>query len=451
MTDMAAAQLAPVTGKARIDVLDMLRGFAILGIFFMNIPFMAGSIPSLLGDIREIGWTPADQASWWAMRVLLEGTQRGLLELLFGAGMMVLAARAMKPDGPVAVADLYWRRNLWLLGFGLIDLFVIGWAGDILHVYALAALFLFPFRKLGPKLLLALSLGFAAFVLVSGAVEYKSRSELARTVAAAEHKEAAETALAAAEREALDDWNKRIEQRAEGPPEAKDAAKLQEDGRTGDPLAYLGMNIGFYLALVYPTMVLGVVEAFCVMLLGVALWKWGVIQGERSARFYLLLMLACYLPGFALRAIGAGESLLMTPVPKTYWMTQEIARMLVSVGHIALLNLAVKCATGRWLLAPLKAAGRTAFSLYFMQQIVGLWILFAPWGPNLWGNLGWAGMMGTALAVITAQVVIANLWVRHFANGPLEWAWRSLSYLKLQPFRRQREALASTAGAVAPA
>ena len=47
----------------------MLRGIAILGIFFMNIPFMAASVPHLFGDIRAIGWTPLDHASWWAVRL----------------------------------------------------------------------------------------------------------------------------------------------------------------------------------------------------------------------------------------------------------------------------------------------------------------------------------------------------------------------------------------------
>jgi uncharacterized protein len=75
-----------------------------------------------------------------------------------------------------------------------------------------------------------------------------------------------------------------------------------------------------------------------------------------------------------------------------------------------------------------------------MQQIIGLWILFAPWGPGLWGRVGWASMAGIALAVVALQLVVANLWVRHFATGPLEWAWRSLAYVQWQPFRRRREA-----------
>ncbi|MCX8476702.1 MAG: DUF418 domain-containing protein [Sphingomonas sp.] len=431
--------LAPVTGKARIDVLDMLRGFAILGIFFLNVPFMAVPIAKLFLDAASVGWTPADQASWWTLQVLLEGTQRGLLQLLFGAGMMVLAARAMTPDGPVAVADLYLRRNLWLLGFGLLDIFVLLWAGDILHVYALAALLLFPFRKLGPKLLLALGLGFALFVLIGGGMRYAERAGVVERSQAVVAKQASGTALTAAEKKTLDDWKKLVERRRTGGPEMKTVAELERKGHSGGLLAYAGMNIGFYMQFIYPQLLPTIAEAFCVMLIGIALWKWGVIQGQRSARFYLLLMLACYIPGFALRAWGASEHLVMMPMPRISWFTQEFARIAVSIGHLAMINLAVKSAAGRAVFAPFKAAGRTAFSLYFMQQIIGLWILFAPWGPGLWDRVGWASMAGIALAVIALQLVVANLWVRYFANGPLEWAWRSLAYVHWQPFRRRRE------------
>jgi uncharacterized protein len=195
MSETAELPIAPVTGNARIDVLDMLRGIAILGIFFMNIPFMGAPLAKIFVDTRSIGWGPADQASWTAVQLLLEGTQRGLLELLFGAGMMVLTARAMRPDGPVAIADLYTRRNLWLLGFGLVDIFLLIWAGDILHIYALAALFLFPFRKLGPKLLLALGFAFALYVLVSGGIRYAERATILAKVEVVHAKQAAKTAL----------------------------------------------------------------------------------------------------------------------------------------------------------------------------------------------------------------------------------------------------------------
>lgn len=435
--------LAPVAGKARIDVLDMLRGLAILGIFLMNIPFMAAPVSAVFLNPASLGWAAADHASWWIVRVLLEGTQRGLLELLFGAGMMVLVARAMTPDGPVAVADLYLRRNLWLLGFGLIDIFVLLWAGDILHVYAAAALLLFPFRKLSPRLLLALGMGFALFTLITGGVRYVERSEMVQRSQLVLEKQASGTALTADDRKVLDAWNAAAARRRTGGEEMRQFAELEKKGHAGGLLAYATMNIQTYIGFVYPSALPTIMEAFCMMLIGIALWKWGVIQGLRGSRFYLVLMLACYVPGFALRAIGAGEHLETVPGAHTYWFTQEFARIAVSIGHVALVNLVVKSAAGRALLAPFKAAGRTAFSLYFMQQIIGLWILFAPWGPGLWGQVSWGAMTAIALGVIGFQLIVANLWVRYFVNGPLEWAWRSLAYVQRQPFRRPHAATAA--------
>ena len=419
-------RLAPVSGKARIDVLDMLRGIAILGIFFMNIPFMGARVADVFVDVRRLGWTPIDQTSWYAVQIALEGTQRGLLELLFGAGIMVLAAKAMKPDDPVAVADLHVRRNLWLLGFGLADLFILAWAGDILHTYALAALFLFPFRKLGPKLLLTLGLGFAAFTLGSGALRYADRVELVHQVQAAQQKQAAHAPLAAEDKSALDKW-KKLEKRRQGGDEMKEAAEMENKGHGGGVIAYAMANINAYLMFVFPSEVFYTIEAICTILIGMALWKWRVIQGGRDARFYLGLMIACYVPAILLRWIGANDMASLGLEPKISWIAAEPARVAMAVGHVALINLLVKSAGGRAFLAPFKAAGRTAFSLYFLQQIVGLWILFAPWGPGLWGNLSWSGLYGVALAVLAAELVLANLWLRVFASGPFEWVWRSLA------------------------
>jgi uncharacterized protein len=381
-----------------------------------------------------MGWTFADQASWNAVQVMLEGTQRGLLELLFGAGLMVMAKRAMVPDGPVAVADLYTRRNLWLLAFGLFDIFILLWAGDILHIYALAALFLFPFRKLGPKLLIALGLLYCAYTVVSGGIRYAERTELMQRGEAALAKQAAKPPLTAAEKKAATDWQSAIDRRQGRNDELREYAKQEAKGHAGGFVDYVQFNIATYVYFVFASLVDYVAEAFCMMLIGIALWKWGVIQGERSARFYLLLMLACYVPALPLRWLAAQDMLPYMPIPRLGWITQESARILASIGHLALINLAVKSGFGRFILAPFKAAGRTAFSLYFIQQIVGLWVLFAPWGPGLWGKLSWGGLYSVAVAVIAGELILANLWVLVFANGPFEWAWRSLAYVKRQPF-----------------
>ncbi|MDE2619965.1 MAG: DUF418 domain-containing protein, partial [Sphingomonadales bacterium] len=366
-------------------------------------------------------------------------TQRGMLEFLFGAGLMVTAAKAMEPDGPVAVADLYIRRNLWLLLFGLFDIFCLLWPGDILHVYALAALALFPFRKLAVRWLIPLGLAFAAFTLVTGAMRYQERSEMQAAVA----KEQAHLPLSKDEAKAAKAWHKVEGQIAGNDPMIKAEAKKEAQARASTSMAdYAGWMIGAYLTIAGKgELLFGVLEAFPAMLIGIALWKLGFIQGRRSTREYLVVLVLAWGFGMGARYLGCMERLAFVPQPKTIWMTEEFARLAVSLGHIAAINLLVRSLAGGRLLAPFRAAGQMAFTLYFMEQVIGIWILFSPLGLDLPGGQGWAHLALQAALVGAGLLVFANLWMRAFASGPLEWLWRSLSYGERQPFRR----LAATA------
>jgi uncharacterized protein len=67
-----------------------------------------------------------------------------------------------------------------------------------------------------------------------------------------------------------------------------------------------------------------------------------------------------------------------------------------------------------------------------------MWVVFAPWGLDLFGAWGMAEMMGVAAIVIAAELIAANLWLRRFDNGPMEWLWKSLAYQRREPFRKVR-------------
>lgn len=442
MSQPSSNALSPIQGKARIEVLDILRGIAILGIFYINVPYMAAPVQQFSADIRSIGWSVADQDAWALVTVLLAGTQRCLLEFLFGAGMMVLASRAMEPDGPVGVSDLYYRRNMWLLAFGLCDVFFLLWAGDILHVYALAALFLFPFRRLAPRFLLAIGLIWAtlsfAGIPENGVREYAERTVLVERVEAAEAKQRLGQPLAEAEAKALADWRK-LEERSH--PDATRQAHIQHERRAHSAgfLPYAREAWDTWGLHVEEWLVWDVLEAFCTMLIGVALWKWGVIQGQRSTRFYLGLTLAAYGFGLTARIVGVQEVMAFNLMPRSIWLTGELARLAVGLGHLGLIHLLVRSRAGHVALSVFKAPGRMAFSLYFAEQFVGMYILFAPFGLNLWGRYGWAEMAAISTCGVALLVVFANLWMRVFVSGPLEWLWRSLAYVKWQPLLRKVE------------
>ncbi len=173
------------------------------------------------------------------------------------------------------------------------------------------------------------------------------------------------------------------------------------------------------------------------MVLGMALFKFGITQGKRSARFYALLAFSAYIPGLLVRANAALVLNQFQSLPNKAAIFAEVARILVTLGHVALINFLVKLPLGSLLLAPFQAVGRMAFSLYLMQNFLGMWILFPGFALGLWGRFGWFGLTMITLAVIAAQLIVANLWLRYFAIGPFEWLWRSLTYRQVQPFRHQ--------------
>src|SRR4051812_43317679 len=195
-----------IAGAERIASLDVLRGIAILFILFMNIPWMGYYAPTL-SDPRLVSWTAFDRAGFGWM-IGLWGTQRGLLELLFGAGIMIMSRKAMTPDAPVAVADLHYRRNWLLIVLGLFNALVLLWGGDILLPYGMTALMLFQFRlfKVRTKLILGvLFLLGANSVGVYSYVDRVQARDAAVEVAAAK---AAHQSVDKKKAEAAAEWDK---------------------------------------------------------------------------------------------------------------------------------------------------------------------------------------------------------------------------------------------------
>jgi uncharacterized protein len=195
--------LVPNVGRARIDTLDVLRGIAILLIFVLNVPWMGNTLYHFHADPRLLGWSLADQFYWWFQGIALAGTQRGILQLLFGAGAVILLEPTMRLDGPVEVADLYFRRTLWLMVFGLVDIFALFWVGDILLIYSIAALFLFPFRRLAPKTLITLALLCLLFSTARGVVAYQQGERMQAAATQAERKQSQGKPLEDSDQQAL--------------------------------------------------------------------------------------------------------------------------------------------------------------------------------------------------------------------------------------------------------
>jgi uncharacterized protein len=129
----------------RIAAIDVLRGIAVLGILLLNIlafglPAAAYSNPNVDGATSGLNLFTY-QFNW----LFVEGAMRAIFCMLFGAGIILFTRNKAAP------AAAYYTRTVLLCIFGLIDMFVLLWLGDVLYVYGIAGLLLYPFRNLRPQ------------------------------------------------------------------------------------------------------------------------------------------------------------------------------------------------------------------------------------------------------------------------------------------------------------
>jgi uncharacterized protein len=435
-----SAGIERIGASERMLSLDVLRGIAILFILFMNIGWMAHYQPDI-NDPRLVSWTDFDEAGFSFM-MLLSGTQRGLLQLLFGAGIIIMARKAMQPEGPVAVADLHYRRNLLLIALGLFDGWVLLWGGDILLPYGLGALLLFQCRLWRPRVQIGVAAIFLALAALPGVLHYGERVETRAAAAQVQAANAAGKPVSKELKEKAEAWQKAVQNVApiaSNPEKQKKAADLHAR-RTGPLPAYVTAAWADWLFLYQGSMFFPMMaEIIGTMLLGMALFQLGILQGRARRSTYVVLAVVGYGVGIGVRVIGLQEILAFTPKPKLWWITQDATRIALTLGHVGLVHLLLQAAGGRRLLAPFQAAGRMPLTVYLFTSFLTMWVLFPGFGFGLHGRWGFGGMMVCAAAIIAFEVIATNLWMRRYETGPMEWIWKSLAYGRRMPFRRSPE------------
>jgi uncharacterized protein len=175
------------------------------------------------------------------------------------------------------------------------------------------------------------------------------------------------------------------------------------------------------------------------MLVGMALYKLGVLSAQRSDGFYRKLIVLGF--GVGLPVIGygvwsnfnAGWSIqysLFVGSQFNYWGSVAVA-----LGWIGLVMRLVRSGRIVGLQRRLAAVGRMAFSNYILQTLFGITIFYGT-GLGLFGRVERVGQLLIVFVIWAVQLAIAPIWIRHFEFGPLEWLWRSLTYGKAQPMRR---------------
>ena len=401
------AKLAPVATSDRLFSLDMVRGLAVLGILAVNAmtfawPWSVSSNPGI-----QPGFDAEAAQAWQFMHVFFQDKMRTLFSMLFGASIFLIGGeRADKARG-----KLLRSRLFWLAIFGAIHGLAF-WFGDILLLYAWTGLFVMLVRSWSARTLLITGV---ILNLICSALYVGMMSMLAFAPP-----EAMASAMEAAA------WT-------------NDPAKLAESIRPflGDAVS-VTLHVMSMWPTVVPMMLIFMLPATIgLMLIGMGLYKSGFLAGRSPVWVYGLFI-----------AAGAGSLWLVwqetsafvaAGFPFVETMTKPYNSFLapfISLGYASLLILLARFGL-KLILTPLACAGRMAFTNYLSQTLIMTTIFYGGRGLGWYGQIGWPEMWMVIGGVWAAQLIWSPLWLSVFQLGPLEWAWRCLTYKRMVPLLKR--------------
>ncbi len=426
----------------RIHVLDAVRGFALLGILLMNIPYfgMPEMVVSNLNIRNE--YTGLNYYTWWIVNLLFEGSMRGLFSIMFGASMMLLTTRLAAKSDIDSVAEIYYRRMIWLLLFGFINAFVFMWPGDILYCYAICGLFLFPFRSMRPKYILLIA--GILMVLFTFKITYQDREPLRirKEALLVQKTDTTKTRLTEGQKEILVKWKGFQEKQklSNKKKEAeKEARKVKGSFKTFYSY-YTDINVLLQTTIFYQ---INFLDCLIFILIGIAFYKLKIITGERSMPFYFWMALTGYIVAFSLswwrlNLLISVKFDLLQYLEKIPFDMYEIRRLGLTVGHLGLLMVLYQSGAVKFLFRVWAKVGQMAFSNYLLQSIICS-LFFYGFAFNKFNELERYELYLVVAAVWTFNVAFSYLWLHFFTMGPFEWLWRSLTYWRIQPIRKHKE------------
>lgn len=427
--------LAPTEREERIGMLDATRGIAVLGILIMNITGFG--LPRAYDDPTNWGGSDGLNLAVWRIAALFfEGTMRGMFTLLFGAGALLFLQRHAARNPGLLPADLYFRRTMWLIVFGLVNAYLLLWPGDILFYYGVVGLLLFVCRNAGPRKLIVAA---AVILVLQTAVtvgEWYGYREASVAAARAQQARSSGKALTAAQSQAIENLARINEEFKPSPDDIeKEVSRVRKSYVSA--LGLVAPKSWYYQTTFF--LQHGLLECLGMMLLGMALLKYGVLTGEASRRVYTNLALVGYAIGLAvnwfetsnlIRAAFSAEALIAS------YLTYDLGRIPTTLGHIGLIGLLYKASPLSAAMRNLSAVGQMALTNYLTQSLICM-VLFTGAGLALFGQLERHELYYVVAAIWIVQLIWSPLWLRRFRFGPLEWLWRSLTYWQRQPLKNE--------------
>jgi uncharacterized protein len=411
--------MTETTGQTRLISLDAMRGFAVMGILAMNIigfamPEWAYVSPGVYG-----GETLADRISWFFSFVFIDGKMRGLFSLLFGASMMLVIERADAKQQ--SAARTHYARMFWLALFGLAHFFLL-WFGDILFSYAAIGCLAFMMHRWEPNRLIK----WALIVYALGVLLWGAQFGALQVLQYAAMQPGADGEIVRSFREAMagDTFN----------TELVNELALHRGGWAG---IFADKSAEWWEPL--SGVLMGITETLPLMMLGMAMKKNGFLTDDWDAadyrRWINRLLPAGLLISAALGAFAWASNFNLIHMLANFLAWSAIPRLMLTIAYAALLILWVRKLAGSAFLDRVAATGRAAFTNYLGTSIV-MTTIFYGYGFGLFGHVSRPALWLFVLGAWAVMLLWSKPWLDRFQYGPLEWLWRSLARMDLQPMRR---------------
>jgi uncharacterized protein len=412
---MSLQQSTPINSYERSDILDVLRGFAILGIFLDNVFGFTGYGFFTMAQREALPTFYADGILGISELAFVHGKFYSMFSLLFGIGFSIILTR--NEEKGINPLKIFYRRLFILLLIGAGHIFLL-WEGDILLLYALVGFILPLFRKCSDKALLIWTAALIASPILIDLIKVSLNIHIAGSLENLAQSIDKKTGLPTDE-----NFSKYLFKEGSGWKEWRNwqasgwiyrYSYLVESNRIPK---VLGMFLlGFYAGRkkIYSNL-----EQYDSLFK--KLRRWGFIIGIPTS----IAMAIFEIDG---KSVPKAMGLLDT----FFYAVSVVPLSLAYVSSICLFWTKTK-GNNKWkILAPV---GRMALTNYLMQTILGITIFYGV-GFGLGGNIGPAVFFPIALAVYIVQIIYSNWWFKYFNYGPVEWIWRQLTYGKRLPIRK---------------
>lgn len=372
----------PVAGNKRIEVVDALRGFALLGVLLANISYSTDASVA----------SNSDSLLTFLYHLLIDKKFITIFSMLFGFGFYIQMTRAEEKG--INFKSYFLKRMGLLFVIGLIHCFLI-WNGDIIMSYAFGGIFLLIIRKWSLKRLLILALIFNVFF--TGAI-FIGNSALG-------------WASYNYDFSLWDKW-----------PTTISFVEYIKINAIVAPWSNFMSDMPLTLCFTFGNMLIG-------FILGKVKYFLSPSNLKRSAHWFIILGLTVgLLASYTYYQVITGKRELDIP---QLWIpfALVIGMLFQSMAYISLFLKLFRSKEGKKLLLWFKYVGKTALTNYIMQSVFYITIIFHCTDLfKLYGKITMGETLLLALVLFVIQSIMSYVWLNNFKQGPIEYIWRKLSY-----------------------